>query len=106
MSVIQVTCITSEGNATSNASVGFRTGPGFPLSGPSVTAQTINHTAVQLQWQPPALVRLRGEVKSYEVTYEIAGGLGLYTYGIFQSNITIVTVGNLRPSTTYLFRVS
>ena len=101
----QVTCVTTEGEATSNVSLAYRTGPGFPLSGPTVNGTALNHTAVLLQWADPPIQTLRGISLSYKISYEIVGIAGFYVYGKVFGNVSAVVVGGLRPSTSYNFRV-
>ena len=101
----QVTCVTNIGEATSNASLAYRTGPGFPLSGPAVNGTAVNHTAVLLQWKDPPIQTLRGISLSYRISYEIVGTAGFYVYGKVYGNVSTVVASGLRPSTSYNFRV-
>ena len=103
--MFQVTCITTEGSTTSNDSTPYRSGPGIPTGGPTVQASAVNHTAVSVSWSPPPLQELKGSVQSYEVTYEVVGSSGLYRHGTVGPSVTNVVVSNLRPSTSYAFRV-
>lgn len=100
-----MTCFTSEGNTTSSESLQYRSGPGYPIAGPTIKATTINHTSVRVSWSDPPVEQLKGAVKTYTVTYEIVGKAGLYNFGTFPGNLSSVDVNNLRPSTTYDFRV-
>ena len=100
-----MTCYTTEGNTTSGKSKYYRTGAGKPLQGPSVAVQVVNHTSVRVSWTDPPFQQLRGEVRSYKVTYEIVGSEGLYVFDTLPGNTTSTVVINLRPSTEYDFRV-
>ncbi|XP_066923568.1 usherin-like [Clytia hemisphaerica] len=101
-----VTCFTDEGNATSEKSLYYRTGPGYPTSGPTVAVQVVDHVSVRTSWTDPPFQQIKGIVKSYTVSYEIVGRSGFYTFATLPGNQSSTIVNNLRPSTEYDFRVS
>ncbi|XP_048585709.1 usherin isoform X2 [Nematostella vectensis] len=101
----KVTVFTSEGNSTSLPSLGFRTGPSPPLSGPNVTAKAFNHTSVLVTWSPPVLSLLRGAVKAYTVSYEHVTSSTKFRFGTVTGNVTSLVVTQLKPSSDYRFWV-
>nr|XP_047132108.1 usherin isoform X3 [Hydra vulgaris] len=100
-----VTCITNEGNTTSNVSETFRTRADIPLLGPNVTVVVLNHVSVNLSWIDPPLTKLRGKVIRYTVYYEIVSTNLVNTFGNLLPKIKFVVINNLKPNTEYIFKV-
>lgn len=96
--------ITTIGNTTSASSNAFRTGAAPPLQGVNLTASAIDHATVALQWTLPPIQLLRGPSVRFDITYELVGG-PVFVFKSLSSNETGTKVGNLRPSTAYLFKV-
>lgn len=92
------------GSTTSNMSSHFRTGAGTPLVGVNVTAHTVDHASVRLSWTLPSIRLLRGPAIRFDISYEIVGG-AVFIWKSLPGNETNVTVGGLRPSTRYAFKV-
>ena len=103
-STLQVTAVTTVGNTTSISSNAFRTGAAPPLQGVNLSASAIDHATVALQWTLPPIQLLRGPPARFDITYELVGGPVFVSKSI-SGNETGTKVGNLRPSTTYLFKV-
>ncbi|KAG9336280.1 hypothetical protein JZ751_002627, partial [Albula glossodonta] len=71
---------------------------GVPLNSSSVSAQALNHTAIQVNWTTPSLQDLQGAVELYtlwinssELNHSIS----------FPPGVTSTVVGDLRPNTKY-----
>nr|XP_014268858.2 usherin [Maylandia zebra] len=72
---------------------------GVPLHPPSLSASTINHTAIQVNWTQPSLQDLQGEVEYFFLTVESPEPSLILT---FTPEITSAVISDLWPSTTYL----
>ncbi|XP_069030560.1 usherin [Embiotoca jacksoni] len=72
---------------------------GVPLHPPSLSAQAINHTAVQVNWTQPSLQDLQGQVESFFLTVE---SLQPSLILAFAPEIMSTVISDLWPSTTYL----
>ncbi|KAJ7988957.1 hypothetical protein DPEC_G00314570 [Dallia pectoralis] len=86
--------------------VGYSTGElttgvtqaGQPLSPPTLTARTINHTSIQINWTQPSLQDLQGEVEMYILSIQ-SSLLGRTL--TFPKGTVSTVIGDLRPSTHY-----
>ncbi|KAM4602923.1 usherin [Polymixia lowei] len=71
---------------------------GVPLRSPSLSAFTINHTAIQVNWTQPSLQDLQGEVELYFLTVESAPLSQTLTFPL---GVVSTVINDLWPSTTY-----
>ncbi|XP_078675414.1 usherin-like isoform X2 [Branchiostoma floridae x Branchiostoma belcheri] len=98
----QVTVYNDIGPFTSNATEAT-TLPGVPTTPANLTATTLNHTAIRVQWTPPSVIDLQGGVQRYDLRY--TGG-GMTQTMSFPPSDTETVVGDLRPSTLYSFIIT
>lgn len=104
--ISKVTVVNTHGNATSEGSLHFRTGPAPPRAGVVLRAQALNHTSVFLNWTLPNLKLLLGYVKRYEVRFKnIASDLEFTYNDNLPGNLRNVVVSALLPSNNYSFQV-
>jgi hypothetical protein len=101
-----VTVVNTHGNATSEDSKGFRTGPVPPRAGVTLHGVALNHTSVLLNWTLPEVNLLLGHVVSYEVRYKDITADVEYTFtNSLAASATHVVVTPLRPSKDFTFQV-
>ncbi|KAM9408306.1 LOW QUALITY PROTEIN: usherin [Pholidichthys leucotaenia] len=72
---------------------------GVPLHPPLLSANTVNHTAVYVNWTQPSLQDLQGEVEYFFLAVESPDPRVIITFG---PEITSTVITDLWPSTTYL----
>ncbi|MBN3306045.1 USH2A protein, partial [Amia calva] len=75
-----------------------RTLAGIPISGSTLMAQTLNHTAIEVAWTHPSLQALQGEVELYSLFINSSH----YNRSVaFPPGVNSTVIGDLRPNTQY-----
>uniref|UniRef100_A0A8D0L665 Usherin n=1 Tax=Sphenodon punctatus TaxID=8508 RepID=A0A8D0L665_SPHPU len=83
---------------TSSEEVIATTLAGFPQKGSNLTAQTLNHTAIEVNWSKPTLQDLQGNVEYYILSWNSTSGNNSQR---IQADVNYTIIGDLHPNTEY-----
>ncbi|XP_062981457.1 usherin [Elgaria multicarinata webbii] len=83
---------------TSSEEVLAATLAGFPKKGSNVTAQTLNHTAIEVEWSTPTLQDLQGSIAYYLLSWN---DTVLYNARKIPAGENRAFIGELHPNTEY-----
>nr|XP_006813188.1 PREDICTED: usherin [Saccoglossus kowalevskii] len=98
----RVTVYNTVGQLTSDPSDEVTTLAGQPTASGTLSATTIDHTSVFLEWTTPSLTELQGNVVEYIISYSKTPGVILYA--TYPAGVESATLVGLTPNTLYEFK--
>lgn len=96
----RVTVYNDYGHTTSLPSAEVTTFGGTPTRPPIVTANTVNHTSIEISWSTPSVQELQGGVTQYVINVTNPATSMVHSF-TEEPGVAKIVVPNLIPNTMY-----